>query len=96
MCDHRTYFHSTLSDALGLAFLEFKSRRRLDALPKGGAVNHEHQTIAFAADLDALVERYRDEFDLTYAAAVGVLQIKTFLLCQEAAESKQQDDDNDP
>lgn len=44
------------------------------------------QTTAFADELDKLCERFRDEFDLTYAQAVGVLNMKAWLLNQEASE----------
>lgn len=37
-------------------------------------------------DVDKLIERYRSEYDLPYAAVVGVLQMKAWLLCQEAQE----------
>ena len=39
----------------------------------------------FANDLDALVERYSHEYDMTYAAVLGILQMKIHSLCQEAA-----------
>ena len=42
------------------------------------------QTKAFAEELDSLVERFRQEFDLTYAGAVGVLTMKAYLLCRES------------
>ena len=46
----------------------------------GIAVLHEmtdrEQTQAFSDDLNALIERYCQEFELTYAQAVGVMQIK--------------------
>ena len=44
------------------------------------------QTQAFADDLDKLVERYRQEFEVTYAQIVGTLQMKLWLLCEEASE----------
>lgn len=37
-----------------------------------------------ANDIDALINRYRLEYDLTYAAVVGVLQMRIWLLCNEA------------
>ena len=46
----------------------------------------QEQTEAFADDLDKLVQRYTGEFDLSYAQAVGVLQMKSWLLMQEASE----------
>lgn len=40
----------------------------------------------FANDLDAMVDRYRAEYDLTYADVIGALTIKIHLLCMEADE----------
>ena len=45
--------------------------------------DHE-QIIAFSNDLDALVNRYRVEFDMTYAAVIGVLHMRAHTLCAEA------------
>lgn len=42
----------------------------------------------FADEIDRLVERNRREYDMTYAAVVGVLHMKIYLLCAEAAERK--------
>ncbi len=44
----------------------------------------EEQTIHFSDDVDNLVRRYREEYDCTYAVIVGVLQMKSHLLCAEA------------
>lgn len=44
----------------------------------------KEQTDAFANDLDKLVERYRQEFDMSYAQVVGTLEMKVHLLCDEA------------
>ena len=38
----------------------------------------------FAGELDKLVERFRAEFDLTYAAIIGVLHIKAHMLISKA------------
>lgn len=48
-------------------------------------MNDKQQTQAFADDLDALVNRYRSEFDMTYAQVVGTLFMKAHLLCAESA-----------
>lgn len=48
-------------------------------------MSEAEQVKAFANELDLLVERYSNEFDLTYAAAVGVLFMKAHLLCDDAA-----------
>lgn len=39
----------------------------------------------FADDLDRLVDRYRKEYDMSYASVVGTLQMKINMLCAEAA-----------
>ena len=46
----------------------------------------DEQIQAFEADVDALVDRYRSEFDLPYAVAIGVLTMKAQQLCAEATE----------
>lgn len=55
-------------------------------------MNDPEQTKAFADDLDKLVERYRAEFDMTYASVIGVLQMKSFLLCEEAADRSEEEE----
>jgi hypothetical protein len=44
------------------------------------------QLDSFGNDVDALVERYRHEYDMSYAVVVGVLVMKAHLLCDEVAE----------
>lgn len=44
------------------------------------------QTFHFADELDKLVDRFREEYDLSYAAIVGSLHMKAHLLCEEASE----------
>lgn len=58
-------------------------------------MDSREQTRRFAAALDALVDQYRSEFDLTFAEVVGVLQIKSHLLCAECAEGATGDEDED-
>lgn len=48
------------------------------------------QTQQLADDLDKLVDRYRAEYDLSYADVVGVLHMKAWLMCDEA--SRHEDD----
>lgn len=50
-------------------------------------MNHKDQTFHFADELDKLCERFTQEYDLTYAQAVGVLTMKIHLLCSEAGEN---------
>lgn len=49
-------------------------------------MSDKEQTDHFANDVDNLVERYRSEYDMSYACVVGVLQMKIHLLCNEASE----------
>ena len=51
----------------------------------------KQQLDAFANDLDNLIERYRSEFELTYAVVVGVLQMKSHLMMVEACGEDEQD-----
>lgn len=46
-------------------------------------MTEKEQIKHLADDVDKLIERYRTEYDLSYAAAVGVLQMKAHLLCAE-------------
>jgi len=50
------------------------------------SMTEKDQIDHFANDVDNLVERYRIEYDMSYAAVVGVLQMKIHLLCEEASE----------
>lgn len=47
------------------------------------------QIKAFADELDNLVERYRKEFDITYAGVVGALTMKAHLLMSEAEDQEE-------
>jgi len=40
----------------------------------------------FADELDKLVERFRSEYDISYASVIGALHLKAHLLCSEATE----------
>lgn len=51
-----------------------------------GVMSDKEQTDNFANDVDRLVDRYRSEYEIPYAAVVGVLQMKIHLLCDEASE----------
>lgn len=47
-------------------------------------MSEQEQIKAFADDLDALVKRYIDEFDLTAASAVGCLAFKMHTIMTDA------------
>lgn len=51
------------------------------------------QARALANDLDALIARYADEFDLPLAAAIGVLAIKQHELIAGALEDAEEEDE---
>lgn len=51
-------------------------------------MNERDQTQHFSDDLDALINRYRTEYDISYAAVLGALQMKIWLLCYEAKDAK--------
>jgi len=53
-------------------------------------MTEKEQIGKFADDVDKLVDRYRAEFDLSYAAVVGALTMKVHLLCEEAAEGEEE------
>ncbi len=49
-------------------------------------MSESDQTTHFADELDKLVERFRVEYDISYAAVVGTLYMKAWLMAQEADE----------
>lgn len=48
-------------------------------------MNERSQTRMFADELDCLIERFRNEFDLTYASVIGTLFIKAQELCWDCS-----------
>lgn len=42
-------------------------------------------------DIDALIERYRKEYSLTYASVIGALMMKVHLLCMEDIEEVEEE-----
>ena len=47
-------------------------------------MTQEEQIDHLENDIDALINRYKDEFDLTHPTLIGVLQMKCHLLMYEA------------
>lgn len=47
-------------------------------------MNEKQQVVQMGNELDALVNRWCAEYDTTYAAAVGVLQMKSHTLIVQA------------
>ncbi len=46
----------------------------------------QEQQFHFADELDKLVDRFRQEYDVSYASIIGTLHMKAHLICAEAAE----------
>lgn len=49
-------------------------------------MSESEQTQHFANELDALVNRFRAEYSLTYASLLGALYLKAHMLCQESMD----------
>ncbi len=49
-------------------------------------VDETEQVIAFENELERLVDRFRQEYCMTYASIIGVLHIKAHVLTAEALE----------
>ena len=47
-------------------------------------MSEREQIQHFADELDKLVDRYREEYELSFASVVGTLSFKAFNLMQEA------------
>lgn len=56
-------------------------------------MDQKEQIGRFSDDIEALIDRYRKEYDLSYAAAIGVLQIKIVLLATEALDNPDEDEE---
>jgi hypothetical protein len=53
------------------------------------------QVQQFSDELDKMIDRFREEYDLSYAAIVGALQFKQFCLMCECQNVKSEDDEPD-
>ena len=64
-----------------------------------GYMSLQEQTDAFGADLEALIKRYRGEFDMNLPAIVGTLYMHANYVALEAAgalaDEEDYDDDDD-
>lgn len=49
-------------------------------------MSEQEQVFHFGDELDKLVDRFRSEYDLSYAAVVGTLMMKAHVLMDEASE----------
>ena len=51
-------------------------------------MSEQEQTYAFGHELDNLIDRFRSEFEMTYASIIGTLIIKANLLTNESTEEE--------
>ncbi len=56
-------------------------------------VDNKQQTEAFGEAIDKLVDRFANEYDLTYATIIGTLQMKIIYLAQESEQLDDEDQD---
>lgn len=55
-------------------------------------MTEREQIVAFADDLDKLVKRYCDEFELAAASAVGVLTFKAHTIMADSVRSNEEEE----
>ena len=53
-------------------------------------MSEKEQTYAFGHELDSLVDRFRSEFEMTYASIIGTLIMKANLLTSESTEEEEE------
>lgn len=56
-------------------------------------MDQREQIGKFSEAVEAVIDLYRKEYDLSYAAAIGVLQIKIVLLASEALDNPDEDEE---
>jgi len=56
-------------------------------------MSQRDQQVAFTHDLEAVIDRYRSEFELTLSSAVGVLEVVKHKLIAEIMEDDDDDED---
>jgi hypothetical protein len=59
------------------------------------SVDEKDQIGCFESDLDRLIQRYGDEFDMSLAAMVGTLQIKVHELVSNSIDQDDEEDDSE-
>jgi len=58
-------------------------------------MKHEDRLEHLGNQLDSLIERFRLEYDVTFAELISVLEMKKFFLCMEVSDEVDDDDDDD-
>jgi len=59
------------------------------------SMDEKTQIGCFDEDLDRLIQRYGDEFDMSLAAMVGTLSIKIHELVSNSMDQDDEEDDNE-
>ncbi len=57
-------------------------------------MTHKDRQGLLAQELERVIDYFRNEYDLTYADAVGVISILHFELCQECHERQEQGEES--
>lgn len=58
-----------------------------NASHRSSAMSEKEQIDRFCAELDALIHRYRSEYDITYSSVIGCLHMTAHDLCVEASDA---------
>jgi hypothetical protein len=56
-------------------------------------VSESEQIKAFVGELQAVVERFRNEFDLPMASAIGCLEVVKLAIFEEIMQSDEEDEE---
>ena len=59
------------------------------------SMDEKTQIGCFDDDLDRLIQRYSDEFDMSLAAMIGTLQVKIHQLVANSLDQDDEEDDNE-
>jgi hypothetical protein len=58
-------------------------------------MSYDEQIVHFGNEVDAVVNRFSEEYDLPSAVIVGILQMKIHLLCVDAF-NREEEEENPP
>ena len=62
---------------------------------KIGGVDHFEQLVHLNAELDKVVQRFREEYELSYESVIGALQLLSVKLGLEALSEEEDGEDTD-
>lgn len=55
-------------------------------------MSEQEQITHFGNELDTLINRFRDEYEMSYAAVVGCLEFRKFTLMVESMNNNEEND----